>query len=119
MITGLHAILFTTDADADRAFFRDVLELPSVDAGGGWLIFALPPAEVAAHPADETGRYELYLMCDDLDETVAELSARGAVIAGSVRDEGFGLVTSIRLPGGGELGLYQPRHPSPLTPSES
>jgi predicted enzyme related to lactoylglutathione lyase len=116
MITGMHAVLFTTDADADRAFFRDVLELPSVDAGGGWLIFALPPAELAAHPADESGRYELYLMCDDVNTTVAELSARGAEIARPVTDEGFGLVTAIRLPGGGELGLYQPKHPSPLEP---
>jgi predicted enzyme related to lactoylglutathione lyase len=119
MITGVHAVLFTTNADADRAFFRDVLELASVDAGGGWLIFALPPAELAAHPADESGRYELYLMCDDVNATVAELTARGAEIAGPVTDEGFGLVTAIRLPGGGELGLYQPRHPSPLEPQAS
>jgi predicted enzyme related to lactoylglutathione lyase len=109
MITGMHAVLFTTDADADRAFFRDVLELRSVDAGGGWLIFALPPAEMAAHPADESGRHELYLMCDDIEATVAELSARGAEIPGPVKDETFGLVTAIRLPGGGELGLYQPK----------
>jgi predicted enzyme related to lactoylglutathione lyase len=114
MITGVHAVLFTTDADADRAFFRDVLEFPSVDAGGGWLIFGLPPAELAAHSADENGRHELYLMCDDVNATVAELSARGADIPGPVMDEGFGLVTAIRLPGGGELGLYQPQHPSPL-----
>src|SRR5215470_17578383 len=113
MITGVHAVLFTTDADADRAFFRDVLDLPSVDAGGGWLIFALPPAELAAHPAEESGRQELYLMCDDVEATVAELSARGAEIIGPVKDEGFGLVTAIRLPGGGELGLYEPRHASP------
>src|SRR5262249_58041619 len=105
------------DADADRAFFRDVLELPSEDAGHGWLIFALPPAELAPHPADENDRHELYLMCDDIAATVAELSARGAGIAGPVTDEGFGLVTAIRLPGGGQLGLYEPRHPSPLGPS--
>lgn len=117
MITGVHALLYTTDADADRAFFRDVLELSSVDAGGGWLIFALPPAELAAHPAEEDGRQELYLMCDDVNATVAELSARGAEITEPVTDEGFGLVTAIRLPGGGELGLYEPRHPSPLGPS--
>jgi predicted enzyme related to lactoylglutathione lyase len=119
MITGVHAVIFTTDADADRAFFRDVLELPSVDAGEGWLIFALPPAELAAHPADENDQHELYLMCDDIDATVAELSARGAEIAGPVEDEGFGLVTAIRLPGGGRLGLYEPKHPSPLAPSTS
>jgi hypothetical protein len=116
VIIGVHAVLFTKAADADRAFFRDILDFPSVDAGGGWLIFALPPAELAAHPADENGRHELYLMCDDVDATIAELSARGAEIAGPVKDEGFGLMTAIRLPGGGELGLYQPQHPSPLAP---
>jgi predicted enzyme related to lactoylglutathione lyase len=110
----MHALLYTTDADADRAFFRDVLELPSADAGGGWLIFALPPAELAAHPADENGRHEFYFMCDDIDTTVAALRARGAEIAGPVKNERFGLVTAIRLPGGGELGLYEPRHVSPL-----
>jgi catechol 2,3-dioxygenase-like lactoylglutathione lyase family enzyme len=119
MITGVHAVVFTTDADADRAFFRDVLEFASVDAGDGWLIFALPPAELAAHPAEANGRHELYLMCDDVDATVAELSACGAVIAGTVKDEGFGLVTAIRLPGGGKLGLYEPRHRSPLARSTS
>jgi predicted enzyme related to lactoylglutathione lyase len=119
MITGVHAVLFTTDAEADRAFFRDVLELPSVDAGGGWLIFALPPAELAAHPADEGGKHELYLMCDDVDATIAELKARGGAVARPISDEGFGLVTAIRLPGGGELGLYQPKHPSPLSPDPS
>jgi predicted enzyme related to lactoylglutathione lyase len=119
MITGVHAVVFTTDADTDRAFFRDVLEFASVDAGDGWLIFALPPAELAAHPAEANGRHELYLMCDDVDATVAELSARGAVIAGTVKDEGFGLVTAIRLPGGGKLGLYEPRHRSPPARSTS
>ncbi len=116
MITGAHAVIFTRDAEGDRAFFRDVLEFPSVDAGGGWLIFALPPAELAAHPADENGSHELYLMCDDVHATIAELSSRGVDIARPVTDEGFGLVTAIRLPGGGELGLYEPRHPSPLSP---
>jgi hypothetical protein len=113
MITGVHALIYTTDAEQDRAFFRDVLEFPSVDAGGGWLIFALPPAELAAHPAEEGGRHELYLMCDDVQATVAELKAKGVDLAASITHEGFGLVTAIRLPGGGELGLYQPRHPSP------
>jgi catechol 2,3-dioxygenase-like lactoylglutathione lyase family enzyme len=115
MITGVHAVIFTTDAEGDRAFFRDVLELPSVDAGGGWLIFALPPAELAAHPAEEGGQHELYLMCDDVHATVAELKAKGVDVARSISDEGFGL-TAIRLSGGGELGLYQPRHPSPPAP---
>src|SRR5262245_18287490 len=118
MITGIHAVIFTTDAERDRAFFRDVLELPSVDAGDGWLIFALPPAELAAHPA-EANSHELYLMCDDVGATVAELSARGAVIAGPVEDERWGLLTAIRLPGGGNLGLYEPRHRSPLARSTS
>jgi len=115
MIIGVHALIFTTDAERDRAFFRDVLELPSVDAGGGWLIFALPPAELAAHPAEEGGRHELYFMCDDVRATVADLEAKGVDFARPVSEEGFGLVTAIRLPGGGEIGLYEPRHPSPLS----
>jgi catechol 2,3-dioxygenase-like lactoylglutathione lyase family enzyme len=116
MITGVHAMIFTTDAERDRAFFRDALEFPSVDAGDGWLIFGLPPAELAAHPAETGGQHELYLMCDDIHTTVAELKAKGVDVARLISDEGFGLVTAIRLPGGGELGLYQPRHPSPLFP---
>ena len=115
MITGAHVVIFTTDAEGDRAFFRDVLELRSVDAGGGWLIFALPPAELAAHPADEGGRHELHLMCDDVHATVAELQAKGVEVAQPISDEGFGLVTTIRLPGGSEMGLYQAKHPSPLS----
>ena len=113
MITGAHAIVYSRDADADRAFFRDVLGFPSVDAGGGWLIFALPPAELAAHPADTGGRHELYLMCDEIESTVADLQAKGVEFAAPVSDEGFGLLTSLKLPGGGELGLYEPRHPIP------
>ncbi len=119
MITGVHTVIFTTDAEADRAFFRDVLELPSVDAGGGWLIFALPPAELAAHPADENGRHELYLMCDDVHATVEELKSKGVEFSRSPSDEGFGPLTAIRLPSGGELGLYEPRHPTPLSPRPS
>jgi predicted enzyme related to lactoylglutathione lyase len=113
MITGVHGIIFTKDADALRAFFRDVLEFPSVDAGGGWLIFALPPAELAAHPADESGRHEFYLMCDDAHATVEELKRKGVEISRPISDEGFGLMTAIELPGGGELGLYEPRHSTP------
>ena len=119
MITGVHAVIFSKDAEADRAFFRDVLNLESVDAGGGWLIFALPPAELAAHPAEEGGQHELYLMCDDVRATIDELTAVGVEFAKPVSDEGFGLLTSIRLPGGGELGLYEPRHPTPLFPGQS
>jgi catechol 2,3-dioxygenase-like lactoylglutathione lyase family enzyme len=119
MITGAHAIIFTEDAGELRAFLRDVLRFESVDAGGGWLIFALPPAELAAHPAagSEAGRHELYLMCDDIQATVAELDGKGVRFAGPVSDEGFGLLTSIALPGGGTLGLYEPRHPTPLAPA--
>jgi catechol 2,3-dioxygenase-like lactoylglutathione lyase family enzyme len=113
MITGAHAIIFTRDADGVRAFFRDVLGLPSVDAGRGWLIFALPPAELAAHPTDEPGRHELYLMCDDVHATVDELRGKGVEFIRPISDEGFGLVTAIKMPGGGELGLYEPRHPIP------
>src|SRR5215211_7114144 len=100
--------MFTRDAEGLRAFFRDVLGFPSVDAGGGWLIFALPPAEVAAHPAQGDERHELYLMCDDIEATAAELAAKGVVLSRPVSDEGWGLVTAVRLPGGGELGLYEP-----------
>jgi predicted enzyme related to lactoylglutathione lyase len=114
VITGAHAIVYTTDAEADRAFVRDVLGFDSVDAGGGWLIFALPPTELALHPDATGNRHELYLMCDDIAATVEGLKTAGAEIVREVADQGWGLVTSIRLPGGGELGLYEPRHPSPL-----
>jgi catechol 2,3-dioxygenase-like lactoylglutathione lyase family enzyme len=117
VITGIHAVIFSRDADGVRAFFRDVLGLSSVDAGGGWLIFALPPAELAAHPADGDGHHELYLMCDDVQATVEELTVKGVEFTQPVGDQGFGLMTALRLPGGGELGLYEPRHPSPLSPS--
>jgi len=113
VITGAHAIVYSHDADADRAFFRDVLELPSVDAGHGWLIFALPPAEIATHPTDGAGRHELYLMCDDIHATVAELERKGVRFGGPIVQERWGSVTAIELPGGGELGLYEPKHPSP------
>ncbi len=119
MITGVHAVIFTRDADRDRAFFRDALGFRSVDAGGGWLIFALPPAELAAHPADVNGPQELCLMSDDLDATIAELETRGVEIARPVTDERFGRLSAIRLPGGGELGLYEPHHASPLSPCPS
>jgi hypothetical protein len=110
MISGAHMIIYSTDADADRAFFRDVLDLASVDAGGGWLIFALPPAEVAVHPAQENGKHEIYLMCDDVEAIVRDLASRG-ISSAPVSDQGWGLLTEITLPGGGRLGLYQPRHP--------
>jgi hypothetical protein len=112
MINGVHIIVYSRDADADRAFIRDVLGYPHVDGGGGWLIFKTPPAELAVHPAEGAESHELYLMCDDVSATVAELTAKGVEFAKPVSDQGWGLLTSIRLPGGGELGLYQPRHPT-------
>jgi predicted enzyme related to lactoylglutathione lyase len=109
VITGVHALVFTDDADGVRRFFRDVLDFPSVDAGDGWLVFALPPAELGIHP-DGAYRHELSLMCDDIEVTVAELKAKGVEVTRPLVDEGFGLVTAIRIPGGGELTLYEPRH---------
>jgi predicted enzyme related to lactoylglutathione lyase len=109
----MHAIVFSPEAEKARAFFADVLDLPSVDAGGGWLIFALPPAELAVHPADGRARHELYLMCDDIHATLDELRAKGAVVARDVTDQGWGLLAAIRLPDGSEFPVYQPRHPSP------
>ena len=117
MITGVHAVMFTKDAEGLRAFVRDVLGFPSVDAGGGWLIFALPPAELACHPTspEDSGRHELYLMCDSIEATVAELEAKGVEELAPISDEGFGRMTRLRVPGGGELGLYEPAHPTPLS----
>jgi hypothetical protein len=114
VISGAHVIIYSTNAEADRGFVRDVLGFDAVDAGGGWLIFALPPAELAVHPHATGDRHELYLMCDDVHATIAELQAKGVEIVREVSDEGFGLLAAIRLPGGGELGIYEPRHASPL-----
>ena len=116
MITGMHAIVFSRDAEKVRAFFADVLGMPSADAGGGWLIFALPPAELAVHPADGDSHHQLYLMCDDIHATLNELKAKGAEVAGEVSDQGWGLLAAVRLPDGSEFPIYQPRHPSPLQP---
>jgi catechol 2,3-dioxygenase-like lactoylglutathione lyase family enzyme len=110
MIRGAHVILYSADADADRAFLRDVLGLTHVDSGGGWLIFQLPPGEVAVHPAESSGAVELYLVCDDVDATVAELSGKGVAFEGPVSDQGWGRLVTIRLPGGGRLGVYEARH---------
>jgi len=117
MITGVHAVIFTKDAEGLRAFFRDVLGLASVDAGGGWLIFALPPAELAAHPTDEDGHHELYLMCDDVRAAVEALKGKGVEFIRPISEEGFGLMTAMKTPGGGELALYEPSHLSPLRPT--
>ena len=113
-ITGVHALIFTERADELRAFLRDVLGFPAVDAGGGWLIFALPPAELAAHPTEGAGHRELYLMCDDIEATVEQLKSKGVEFTYPISDEGFGLLTALRLPDGGELGLYEPRHPTAI-----
>jgi catechol 2,3-dioxygenase-like lactoylglutathione lyase family enzyme len=113
VITGLHAIMFSPDAEKVRTFLADVLDLPAVDAGGGWLIFAMPPAELAVHPADGAARHELYLMCDDIQATLAELRDKGVEIARDVSDQRWGLLAAIRLPDGTELPIYEPRHPSP------
>ena len=119
MISGVHAIIFTRDADAVRAFLRDVLELPSVDAGGGWPIFALPPAELAAHPTDDAGHQELSPMCDDIEAAMSELERKGVEVSRPITEETWGRVTSIRMPDGGELRLYQPKHPTPPRNEES
>ncbi|HLQ04200.1 MAG TPA: extradiol dioxygenase [Verrucomicrobiae bacterium] len=113
MIFGAHVIVYSTDADADRAFLRDVLGYSNVDAGHGWLMFALPPAEVAVHPAETNGKHELYFMCDDLKAEMSALKKKG-VICSDVEEARWGSITRMRLPGGGEVGLYQPKHPSPL-----
>lgn len=112
VITGAHTIIYSEDAERTRAFLRDVLGFSSVDAGDGWLIFKLPPGELASHPDEHGGRHELYLMCDDVNATVAELKGKGVEFTSDVTDQGWGLLTSFKLPGGGELGLYQPRHPT-------
>jgi len=111
MITGAHTILYADDAEAARAFFRDVLGFPAVDAGGGWLIFALPPGELALHPG-ASGTHRLYLMCDDLEGTMAELARKGVAL-GAVYQERWVRVTTIEVPGAGEVGLYEPSHPQP------
>jgi hypothetical protein len=112
MITGAHAIVYSANPDADRTFFRDVLKCPNVDVGNGWLIFALPPAELAVHPSDEGGAHELYLMCDDVNAFVAEMGEH-RIACGPVRAQPWGLLTRVTLPGGGTLGVYQPRHARP------
>ena len=115
MISGAHVTVFSSDAEATRAFFRDVLELESVDAGGGWLIFALPPAELGVHPTDAEPHHDLYLMCDDIGATAAALADKGAELDGGIRDEAFGRVAYVRVPGIERLGIYEPRHASPLS----
>ena len=114
MITGAHVIVYTSDPEADRAFFRDVLQFPHVDVGGGWLIFGLPPAEAAFHPVEANDHHELYLMCGDVAAFVASMATKG-IACTPVDDQGWGLVTILTLPGGGRLGVYQPRHARPAS----
>ena len=112
MIVGAHSIVYSMNPEADRAFLRDVLRLPSVDVGDGWLIFGLPPAEVAVHPSHKNDVHEFYLMCDDVEAFIADMQ-KANVICGPVQNQGWGLLTQVRLPGGGHLGVYQPRHGRP------
>lgn len=116
LINGAHAIIYSKQPEADRAFFRDALSLTHVDVGGGWLIFGLPPSEVALHPSKKNDTHELYLMCADVEALIAELARRG-IRCSAVSDQGWGLVTQLTLPGGGKLGVYQPRHARPEAPS--
>jgi catechol 2,3-dioxygenase-like lactoylglutathione lyase family enzyme len=117
MISGVHVVIYSKNAEADRAFFRDVLGFKSVDARHGWLIFALPPAEAAFHPAEE-GAHELYFLCDDLKAETASLARKG-VECSKIEEARWGLITKMRLPGGGHVGLYQPRHPTALGLNET
>lgn len=117
MITGVHAIVFSRDVERTRAFFRDTLGLSSVDAGGGWLIFALPPAELAAHPGDGQPHHELYLMCDDIHATAAELRAKGVEVSAEITEQRWGLTTTFEVPGAGPMALYQPTHARPSPPA--
>ena len=113
MINGIHALIYAKDAQKVRAFFKDVLGFPAVDAGHGWLIFALPPAELGIHPVEGEPHHELYLMCDDVKKTVAALKKKGAKCA-RVTKANFGLLTTVTIPGGTKIGLYEPTHPTAL-----
>jgi catechol 2,3-dioxygenase-like lactoylglutathione lyase family enzyme len=121
VIVGAHAIVYAEHADATRAFLRDVLDMEHVDAGDGWLIFRLPPAEVGVHPTDAeaSGRHELYLVCDDIQATVRDLQEKGVEFVADVSDEGWGLLTAMQIPGGGTMGLYEPRHPTAFVQAET
>ena len=111
---GLHAIVYSTAAEQDRQFFTDVLGLSSVDAGSGWLVFKLPPAELAVHPDEHGGRAELYFMCEDIKATLAALRGKGVKVVRDVSEQRWGLLASIALPSGAELGVYEPRHPTAI-----
>jgi hypothetical protein len=117
MIIGAHAIIYSKKAEDDRAFVRDVLGLSGVDVGGGWLIFALPPSELAFHPHERNDEHEIYLICEDVKAFVREMKKHGAACR-PIQDQGWGLVTSVKLPGGGQLGVYQAHHARPKAPSK-
>jgi catechol 2,3-dioxygenase-like lactoylglutathione lyase family enzyme len=110
VLTGAHVIIYSKDPEADRAFFRDILGFPSVDAGHGWLIFELPAAEAAFHPHDQNNQHEMYFVCDDLKAEMAELKKKRAHL-GEIVEERWGMRTTVTLPGGGAIGIYQPKHP--------
>lgn len=116
MLIGAHSIIYSQNAEADRAFLRDVLKLSHVDVGDGWLIFGLPPSEVAVHPSAANDGQEFWFMCDDIDQFIAEMAKRG-IACDAVQDQGYGRLTQLTLPGGGKLGVYQPRHarPAPMS----
>jgi len=113
MINGAHIVIYTKDAEADRAFFRDVLKLSSVDAGHGWLIFAMPPLEAAFHDAEKNDQHELYFMCDDIAATLKDLKSKNVKVS-DVSKQRWGKIAKFELPGGGKIGVYEPSHPSPL-----
>jgi catechol 2,3-dioxygenase-like lactoylglutathione lyase family enzyme len=113
MINGAHVVIYTKDAEADRAFFCDVLKFPSVDAGHGWLIFAMPPAEAAFHDSESNDKHELYLMCDDITATLKDLASKKVKVS-EVTEQRWGKLATFTLPGGGKIGVYQPKHPSPI-----
>lgn len=116
MITGTHLIIYSKDAEADKAFFRDILKLTNVDVGHGWLIFGLPPSELAVHPDSENDRHEIYLMCDDIKVFVQQMIGQ-KIACSAIQDQGWGQLVQLTLPGGGKIGVYQPRHarPEPIT----
>jgi hypothetical protein len=116
MIKGAHVVICSNDAEADRVFFRDVLNFPAVDAGHGWLIFALPPAEAAFHEASGNDKHELYFMCDDIAASLKELKAKNVGVS-EVKQERWGNLAHLTLPGGGKIGIYEPKHISPLKPA--
>lgn len=112
MTTGIHFILYSKDAEADKIFFRDILKLTNIDVGDGWLIFGLPPSELAVHPSDTNGQHEIYLMCDDIKTFVQQMNKQ-KIVCSEIKDEGWGQLVQLTLPGGGKIGVYQPRHARP------